>query len=141
METVAPAKPATPEYPGLSDRIQSSFIDGVLIVILMSVAANALQRYEDEGHDWLRIALFFGIWGVYEPLCTTLGFTVGNLVKGIRVRRHSDPARRIGFPQALLRYIMKFGLGWISFLTMHANPQRRAIHDLLAGSVMIRKGS
>ncbi|GAB4093791.1 RDD family protein [Flaviaesturariibacter terrae] len=139
METVAAAPRV--EYPSLSDRIQSSFIDGVLIVVLMSGSANALERFEDDGHDWLRMALFFGIWGIYEPLCTTLGFTVGNLVKGIRVRRASDPSKRINFFAALLRYVLKMCLGWISFLTMHSNRERRAIHDLAAGSVMIRKQS
>jgi uncharacterized RDD family membrane protein YckC len=41
--------------------------------------------------------------------------------------------------QAFFRYVLKISLGWISFLTMHSNSQRRAIHDFAAGSVMIKK--
>jgi uncharacterized RDD family membrane protein YckC len=138
METVDIAIAKDVDYPTLSDRVQSTFIDGILIILLMFAFASILNRYEN-APDWIRTALFFGIWGIYEPVCTTLGFTVGNYMKGIRVRRHSNTDKRINFFQALLRYILKFSLGWISFLTIHFNPQRRAIHDLAAGSVMIKK--
>lgn len=139
METTTP-QPAGKQndYPLLSDRVQSSFIDTILIVILMFVFASWLDRYEN-APDWIRIALFFGLWAVYEPLCTTLGGTLGNHVKGIRVRRHSDADRKINFFQAFVRYILKISLGWISFLTIHSNAERRAIHDIVAQSVMIRK--
>lgn len=136
---VQPPVPVPVTYPSLSDRIQSTFIDTIVIIAAMAVASSWLDGNE-EAPDWIRAALFFGIWGVYEPVATSLGGTVGNLVKGIRVRAVSNPARRIHLLQALLRYAFKVGLGWVSFLTMHSNHQRRAIHDLVAGSVMIRKG-
>ena len=139
MDTTVQESPkAVFDYPSLSDRVQSTFIDGILIIILMFVAASILERYEDPP-DWIRIVLFFGIWGVYEPVCTTCGFTIGNYMKGIRVRRVSDPTKRINILQAFFRYLLKFSLGWISFLTIHFNPERRAIHDLAVGSVMVRK--
>lgn len=129
---------ASIEYPTLSDRVQSTFIDTVFIIVLMFVFASVLERY-DNSPDWIRIALFFGIWGIYEPVCTTLGFTIGNYVKRIRVRRVADTTKRINIVQAFFRYVLKALLGWISFLTIHSNPQRRAIHDLAVGSVMIKK--
>ena len=138
METFSVQTPAAEvNYPTLSDRVQSTFIDSILIIILMFVFAAVLERYEN-APDWIRIALFFGIWGIYEPLCTSLGFTVGNYLKGIRVRKISDTGRRLNIFQAFIRYVLKISLGWISFLTMHLNPQRRAIHDFASGSVMIR---
>lgn len=128
----------TTHYPTLADRVQSTFIDTVFIVVLMFVFASWLDRYEN-APDWIRIALFFGLWAVYEPLSTTLGGTIGNHFKGIRVRQFSKENKRINFFQAFIRYVFKICLGWISFLTMHSNPQKRAIHDLLVGSVMIKK--
>ena len=125
-------------YPTISDRIQSTFIDTVFIVAMMFVFASILDKYENTP-GWIRIALFFGIWGVYEPLCTCCGFTIGNYLKCIRVRRKSDRNRKINILQAFVRYILKISLGWISFLTVHTNSHRRAIHDLAAGSVMVRK--
>lgn len=125
------------EYPLLGDRIQSSFIDMILIVIMMFVFASILDRYENVP-DWVRIVLFIGLWAAYEPVCTSLGCTLGNYIKGIRVRQHGGATKRINIFQALVRYVVKIVLGWVSFLTIHSNDQRRAIHDFMAGSVMIK---
>ncbi|HYC28596.1 MAG TPA: RDD family protein, partial [Chitinophagaceae bacterium] len=65
--------------------------------------------------------------------------TIGNLIKGIRVRRVNDVQRPINIFQAFIRYITKTLLGWLSFITIHSNRDKRAIHDLAAGSVMVRK--
>lgn len=138
MDTVAFNKNAPRvEYPSLSERVQSTFIDTVLIIALMFFFASMLERYEN-APDWIRIAMFFFIWGIYEPVCTSLGFTLGNYLKGIRVRRAADINRKVNIFQALIRYILKGSLGWISFLSMHLNPERRAIHDFAAGSIMIK---
>lgn len=126
------------EYPNLLDRIQSTFIDSVFIVILMFASASILERYEDP-LDWIRIVLFFAIWGVYEPVCTALGCTLGNYIKAIRVKSITNPAKRINIIQAFFRYLIKISLGWVSFLTIHFNEERRAIHDIVVGSVMIKK--
>ncbi len=125
-------------YPSLSERVQSTLIDTVFIVFLMFMASNLLDQYNDVP-DWVRMVLFFAIWGVYEPISTSFGCTVGNYLKDIRVRRISNNIRRINLLQAYVRYVIKFSLGWISFLTMHSNPERRSIHDFAAGSVMVKK--
>ena len=125
------------KYPQLSDRIQSTFIDTILIIIMMFVFASILDKYENVP-DWVRIAMFVGLFIVYEPFCMTIGATLGNYLKGIRVRKYSDTTKRINIFQAIIRYPIKVLLGWISFLTINSNPKRRAIHDLVSGSVMIK---
>ena len=125
------------KYPQILDRIQSSIIDALLVVILMFVFASILERYENVP-DWVRITMFVSIIIVYEPLCMTLGFTLGNYIKGIRVRKNWNTTKRINIFQAIIRYPVKILLGWISFLTIGADPKRRAIHDLVSGSVMIK---
>jgi uncharacterized RDD family membrane protein YckC len=125
------------EYPLLVDRFQSVFIDSLFVIGCMIGAGSLLDRF-DEAPDWIRIALFFGIWALYEPLAVCLGGTIGNYMKGIRVRKQSNPDKRINFFQAFGRYIIKMSLGWISFLTVHFNPQKRAVHDLASGSVMVK---
>jgi uncharacterized RDD family membrane protein YckC len=136
MEPIIPEIATTPVYPLLTDRVQSSFIDGIFLIILMFVFSTILDKFENVP-DGVRIVLFTGLWIVYEPLCTTLGFTLGNYIKGIRVRQHTEVTRRINFFQALVRYVLKVILGWISFLTIHSNSERRAIHDFVSGSIMI----
>jgi len=125
------------KYPQLTDRIQSTLIDAILIVILMFVFASILDKF-DNVPDWVRIVMFVGLFIGYEPLCMTLGSTLGNYFKRIRVRRNSDSAKRINIFQAIIRYPVKVFLGWISFLTINSNPKRRAIHDFVSGSVMIK---
>lgn len=137
MEEIITDNAKQTEYPLLGDRIQSSFIDMILIILMMFVFASILDRYENVP-DWVRIILFIGLWAAYEPVCTSLGCTLGNYIKGIRVRQHDSATKRINIFQALIRYVVKIVLGWISFLTIHSNHERRAIHDFMAGSVMIK---
>jgi hypothetical protein len=125
-------------YPFLSDRVQSTFIDTIFIIILMFVFASLLEKMGNPP-NWVRIVLFFGLWAVYEPLCTSLGGTIGNHMKGIRVRSHRSPEKRINIIQAFFRYVLKLSLGWLSFISIHSNEEKRAIHDLAVGSVMIKK--
>jgi uncharacterized RDD family membrane protein YckC len=127
-----------PRYPLLGERVQSSFIDVVLMIILMFIISSILENYENVP-DWVRISLFVAVWLVYDPLCTSLGCTLGNYIKGLRVRQHYDVTRRINIFQAVIRYVIKISLGWISFLTINSNYEKRAIHDFVAGSVVIKK--
>ena len=135
---IQPVQTETVIYPNLSDRIQSTFIDCIFIVVLMLISGSFLDKFEN-APDWIRIVLFFGIWAIYEPLCTTLGGTVGNYLKGIRVKKYGNVNKKINFIQAFFRYVVKMVLGGPSFITIHMNKERRAIHDLLAGSIMIKK--
>jgi uncharacterized RDD family membrane protein YckC len=125
------------KYPQLADRIQSTLIDTLLIVFLIFLFSNILEKFENVP-DGIRIAMFAGLFLAYEPILMTLGCTLGNYVKGIRVKQNSDTTKRITIFQAIIRYPVKVLLGWISFLTIHSNPKRRAIHDLVSGSVMIK---
>jgi uncharacterized RDD family membrane protein YckC len=125
------------KYPQLSERIQSTFIDTLLIVSLMFLSANLLDKFNNVP-DEVRIAIFVALWIVYEPFCMTIGCTLGNYIKGIRVKKYSNTTKRINIFQAIIRYAVKILLGWISFLTISTNSKRRAIHDLISGSVMIK---
>jgi uncharacterized RDD family membrane protein YckC len=129
-------------YPDLKTRVQSTFIDTILMLALMFLAATILDKVnpsQDEEDGWIRGLIFISIWGVYEPLSMTIGCTFGNYLMKIRVKRTSDNMKRINLLQAFVRFVVKIALGWISFLTIHSNKERRAIHDFVAGSVMIEK--
>lgn len=124
------------KYPQLTDRIQSTFIDAILIIILMFAFAGISDKFENVP-DWVRVAMV--AWVIlYEPLCMTVGATLGNYIKGIRVRKMSDTTKRLNLFKAIIRYLMKLTLGWISFLTINLNSKKRAIHDFASGSVMIK---
>jgi uncharacterized RDD family membrane protein YckC len=75
---------------------------------------------------------------LYDPLFTSIfGGTVGHMFQGIRVKKESDEARNIPFFSAMLRYAAKVLLGIISLLTVSGHPKKKAIHDMMAGSVVV----
>ena len=51
------------EYPSLSDRFQSTFIDRLFVIAMMFISSSILERYE-QVPDWLRLVLFLGVWGI-----------------------------------------------------------------------------
>jgi uncharacterized RDD family membrane protein YckC len=125
------------KFPSLLDRIQSIFIDLLVLLLSMVIVSSVLSNFSNVP-DWVRIFLFVSLFFLYEPLCVSYACTVGNLVKGIRVRSYNDPHRRINIPQALVRFLFKSALGWLSFVTIHADDNKRAIHDLISGSIVVR---
>lgn len=130
-----------PSYPVLVKRVQSSFIDILIIVLLMLFASLLLNAIGEEKDTpaWINVVLFLSIWGLYEPLAIAYGCTVGNYITRIRVVDANNYQKRIALWKAFVRYALKATLGWVSFLSIHFDSQRRAIHDFGAGSVMIQK--
>jgi uncharacterized RDD family membrane protein YckC len=126
------------EYPSLTERVQSLFIDTMVLIITMVILSQLLDNF-DNVPNWVRGTLFVLAFVLYEPLCLTLGCTLGNYIKNIRVKQFNDETKRLNFFQAIIRYVVKLLLGWLSFITIHSNPKKRAIHDIASGSVMIRK--
>ena len=124
-------------YPELKLRVQSAFIDAILVIVLMFATASVLDKF-DNVPDSVRIILFIMIVLLYEPFFMTLGCTLGNYFSQVRVRKEANSSKRINFLQAIVRYPIKLILGWISFLTISSNPKRRAIHDMVSGTVVIK---
>jgi uncharacterized RDD family membrane protein YckC len=75
---------------------------------------------------------------VYEPVLTSRLCTIGQRLTGLRVRRYGNPGERIGVLAAYVRFAVKILLGAISFLTLGFTKEKRAIHDLAAGSIMLQ---
>ncbi|MBP6432170.1 MAG: RDD family protein [Ferruginibacter sp.] len=130
------------KHPSLIKRVQSILIDTIIMVALMFLAAWVLEKFnvgDDEESGLIKAIIFICIWGIYEPLSMTLGSTIGNYLVGIKVRKHSSYNSRINIFQAYIRFVVKVLLGWISFITIGMNAERRAVHDFVSGSVMIEK--
>jgi uncharacterized RDD family membrane protein YckC len=124
-------------YPSLGERVKSSSLDGLLVIILMFTFAYLLDNFEAVP-DWVRKFMLVFLL-VYEPLFTTLGCTLGQYMMNLRVRQQYYPTKKLTFYQAFIRFVIKLPLGILSFVTIHTNPRRRAIHDLAAGSIMVYK--
>jgi uncharacterized RDD family membrane protein YckC len=121
----------------LLERVQAITIDTSLIIFVMYTFSILFECF---GHvpDWMRMWLFLILFVFYEPICTAFGTTLGNYVIKIRVRRISNPEKRINIIRAFLRYFFKTIFGWFSFITIFTSKNNRAIHDYIGGSVMIK---
>lgn len=119
--------------PPLTRRCAASLIDAFFLMFVMILVAILFQA---EAMLPARIAFFWLIFFGYEPLLTSQLCTVGQRLLGIRVRRYGRPETKIGIFASYVRFAVKIFLGVISFFTMGSTKQRRAIHDLAAGSVV-----
>jgi uncharacterized RDD family membrane protein YckC len=129
-------------YPALSRRMGSILIDSLLIVLIMFLLTDLFERIllVNEGNAGLvRGICFIALWGLYEPVAMSLGGTLGNYVIGIKVRKYNDHDKKINFIQALGRFMIKMFLGWISFISIGFNKEKRAIHDLATGTLMLER--
>jgi len=123
-----------PRYPNLFRRYLAAVIDGTIIILLM-VSVGRLASYLglDQG-----LALFLAIIAVaiYEPFLTAFLFTAGQGAMRFRVR-DVQTGGRVPLGRLYLRVVIKGVLGLISFLTLPARRDRRAIHDLAAGTLVV----
>ena len=128
-------------YPGVSDRVKAVVTDSFIIIFLLFVASYIFSYFEDVP-TIVRIIAFIFVIILYDPLMTSVfGGTIGHMMFGIRVKRESNQTKNIIFPFAIIRFIAKGFLGWISLLTVHSNEKRKAIHDYVVGSVVVYKKS
>ena len=124
-------------YPGVFDRVKAMVTDGIILVVFMVATSSVFSLFNDV-HDIVRVSAFVFIFLLYDPLLTSFwGGTIGHRLIGIRVRKERDEQCNIQFPFAVLRYIVKATLGWISLLTIGGNNKGKAIHDYVAGSVVV----
>jgi uncharacterized RDD family membrane protein YckC len=122
-------------FPSLLRRVKAIFIDGIFLLSILVVIMLVVQ--ESSHKSTIVIIVYLLILAVYEPVLTAYSRTFGQKLMGIRVVTHSTPTSKISIVHAYLRWLVKGLFGWLSFITIHYNVERRAIHDLASDSVMI----
>jgi len=123
------------ESPTILRRYLSTFIDGVFILFVFIFASLAIDS-DSVLAGYARIAVFLGMFFLYEPIFTSRFCTLGQKITGIRVRTIGSH-KNISIPAAYLRIVIKLLLGFISLLSIPFTRDRRAIHDFASGSVVI----
>ncbi|GAB5399937.1 MAG: hypothetical protein Aureis2KO_15220 [Aureisphaera sp.] len=126
-------------YANLPSRVKAAFIDAVVLIGAM-YAITELFNLFGEIPTWLRILAWVSIFILYEPLLVSIyGGTMGHSYSKITVRREADSEKKIGFVMAVLRFVVKFFLGWISLLTVTGTEKKQAIHDHIVKSVVLEE--
>ncbi len=126
-------------YPNLLTRVKALFVDFIVILIIFSITSLVIGKIGG-APNWVRgFILVFSLY-LYEPvLISSFGGTVGHHLVKIRIKRMSNPDKKLNIFQASLRFIVKYLLGVISFLTITGNKKKRAIHDMASGSIVTYK--
>lgn len=124
-------------YASILDRIKSTSIDTIIAIAAMMVFSDVLNSFTSVP-DYVRIILLISLL-MYEPICSAYGATIGNHKMNIRVRKISNEKQRINIFQAIIRFFLKFSLGWLSFISVFFNSKSRTIHDIITGTVVIKE--
>ena len=125
------------KYGTLMNRLKAILIDALVLVGLCLIATSVFSEFKHVS-DNVRMVVFIFIFLLYDPLFTCIfGATIGHLIVGLKIRRAKDNSRKLIFPMALVRFIIKGTLGFISLLTISITKKSRAIHDIVAGSVVL----
>lgn len=127
----------TLDYAGLQSRIKAAVIDGIILIAVMYCTSEILNSYEGVPSS-LRMWLFILYFILYEPLAISIfGNTLGHFYSDIKVRRENNLDKKVIFPLALVRFIIKILLGWVSLLTITGSEKKQAIHDVVVKSIVI----
>ncbi len=127
------------DYALLNDRYKAMALDVGINVLSLTLFSYVFSYYEVDS-DELRKYLFFFLFFFYDPFFTSMfGATIGQNMFNLTVRKEKDTSKKINFFIAIWRFLFKSSLGIISLLTVGSHPKRKAIHDQVAGSVVIYK--
>lgn len=126
-------------------RCGALLVDYIIVVGLVAFATLLARAFEDGGNSgfFLMVGYLTALGVGFLNLVVIAGLsgrTLGKWVAGLRIERRDGVP--LSFGRALLRHligypltILTLGLG---FLIAAFNSEGRALHDLLAGTVLVR---
>jgi uncharacterized RDD family membrane protein YckC len=120
-------------YPSILRRYLSTVIDFVVIFGLMFAFLKS-PFFEPESSDpavWFLVLIV-----VFEPVLTAFACTPGQLLMNLRVRSVKT-LRRPSLLATTLRWLVKMLLGVISIIFIPSQKQRRGLHDIAAGTIVL----
>ena len=125
-------------YISLFPRIKAATIDGILLILMMYLSSELLAEF-DNVPNYVRTVLFVCIFCLYEPLMVSLwGKTLGQHKMDICVRRANNLDKKLLLHKAILRYAIKFALGWLSLVSITGSAKHQALHDKAVNSVVVQ---
>ena len=129
----------TAVYASINDRVKAVLIDSLILLIFM-YAFSVLFSFLGNVPNNIKVVSWVLIFLLYDPLMTAFnGGTIGHSAANITVRRSNNIDKNIAFPNAMLRFLLKSLLGWISLISISFSDNKTAIHDKAVNSVVIKK--
>jgi uncharacterized RDD family membrane protein YckC len=137
---------------GIGVRFEALVIDAVLLgcslfglgLVLSAIGAGSTTRSDDTAATAVAVVWWLLVF-IYHPTCWYIfGATPGQKALGLRVAQASS-GQSLGIGAVLVRYLVFFmvtvavPLGVVSAAIASKDPFKRAWHDELARSVVVRK--
>lgn len=124
-------------YPKVVRRIEAVIIDWLVFVAAFFTIANLIAPLEV--HGGFKAAAVVLVILVLEPgLVAATGATIGHHLRGLRVL-DAGSGRNLNIFRAIVRFILKSLLGFVSLIFVLVTKRHQAIHDLVSGSVVVIK--
>lgn len=125
---------------GIFPRIKAAFVDIIFIMMIIYTTSFFFVMFNDI-NETIRGIVFTAIFILYEPLFVSIfGSSLGHMFCDLRVQKDDSAGKNLSFPIAIIRFLLKTALGWVSLLSISSDTKKRAIHDLAAKSVVIYVG-
>jgi uncharacterized RDD family membrane protein YckC len=128
-------------YARAAPRLQALLRDSLVQVGIMTACMTAAVVIGTPMATRAMVITFIAIVLLYEPVCITLaGGTIGHVSQNLRVVRATDLGP-VSFGRALLRTVVKGLIGIWVFITVYVTPRSQAVHDLVAGTVVVPRNA
>jgi uncharacterized RDD family membrane protein YckC len=122
-------------YPKFQLRLQAVIIDAVIMFVLFLFSGLFIARFDLP--SYAKISFVALVIVAFEPgLVSLTGSTIGHAIRNLKVE-DSSSGRRLGFPRALLRFIIKATLGLYSLVSLLVTRRHQAVHDMAVRSVVV----
>jgi uncharacterized RDD family membrane protein YckC len=145
---------STTHYAGFWRRFVAALIDGIIVNVVFWILSRFLPLYEDQTFSAgdmsfdlhisltmlgmvISIVMSWLYWALLES--SARGATVGKMAMGVRVTDLSGA--RISFGRATGRYFAKIlsaVILLIGFIMQAFTARRQALHDILAGTLVVK---
>ncbi|MFK8068065.1 MAG: RDD family protein [Gammaproteobacteria bacterium] len=124
-------------YPRVLRRLRALAVDSIIIPSVFIAIIITVSTLIDPGIHVL-LSAGFAVF-ILEPLMVSVtGGTVGHHLLGLRVI-HKRTFKNLNIFSVTLRSLVKLIVGLLSVVSIFTTRQHKAIHDLLAGSIVVLK--
>lgn len=138
------AAPSIPLYAGFWRRVAAYYIDGILVMVAAVLILLPFMFNESLAMIGGVVALvfYFGYFPVMHS--SALQATVGKLLLGVKVTDRKGNRISIGrslgrlLGMVLVSSIFSLGIGYV---LAGVTERRQALHDLIAGTLVVRRGA
>lgn len=126
-------------YAGFWKRAAALVIDSFLLGMITSLLGHFFHL-DELTQSLINIALFFSYFSIMES--SPLQATLGKLL--LRIKVTDTDGNRVSFWRALFRNVDKIAslvILYVGFIMAGFTPKKQALHDMLAGTLVVNKNA